>query len=104
MGRGGDVWGKWEVSLCRIIVFDLIVCDSAFFLVVPNRWWKTAQVEDARSVSLSPRITRKEMLDKSFEENNQLLKMMKSPHVETILQVRKRSNPVFQNNYFLNLV
>ena len=37
---GGDVGGKWEVSFCRIIVFDLIVCDSAFFLVVPNRWWK----------------------------------------------------------------
>jgi len=31
------------------------------------------------------------MLDKNFEENNQLLKMMKSPHVESILQNIKQS-------------
>ena len=59
---------------------------------------ETGRVEDARissaSLSLHPRLTRKEMLDKNFEsENNQLVKMMKSPHVETILQVR--GNPSF---------
>ena len=59
---------------------------------------ETAEIEDARP-SLSQSVTRKEMLDKSLEaENNQLLvKMMKSPHIETILQVR-----AVQPSFFLS--